>query len=175
MGNWDAAVTSMIGISAIGFLIADGETRRLRWVQAMRRCLLRMSDLICYDRPALGALLRRIELKATQQEKELSRLLHACAAELENHAQTGLLSSFAAQSARCASFGVVSSEDRRAFEHVLAELGQCGLSEQLYLIEEADERLRSREELLRREGAQRARLIGTLGLCCGAAVFLVLI
>lgn len=175
MGNWDAAVMAMIGISAIGFLLADGEKRRLFWVMAMRRCLVRLGDVIRYDRSGLCALLRGIDLRATQQEKELTRLLHACADRLEEQEGMPLLSVFAAESARVSSFGVTSGEDRAAFEGVLAELGRCGLREQLRLIDEADERLRAREEALRREGTQRARLIRTLGLCCGAAVFLVLI
>lgn len=142
---------------------------------AMRRCLVRLGDVIRYDRSGLCALLRGIDLRATQQEKELTRLLHACADRLEEQEGMPLLSVFTAESARVSSFGVTSGEDRAAFEGVLAELGCCGLREQLRLIDEADERLRAREEALRREGTQRARLIRTLGLCCGAAVFLVLI
>lgn len=175
MGNWDAAVMAMIALSAMGFLLADGERRRLCWVQAMRRCLLRLSDAIRYERPGLCALLRGVDLHTTQQERELSRLLHACADRLCAQREPSPLNTFAALSAKLPSFGVVSKEDRAAFEHVLGELGRCGLREQLRLIDEADERLRSREELLRREGAQRARLIRTLGLCGGAAAFLVLV
>ena len=36
---WNAAVMAMISLSAIGFAVADGEMRRVRWVQAMRRTL----------------------------------------------------------------------------------------------------------------------------------------
>ena len=67
MVGWDVAVMAMIGISALGFLIADGEKRRVRWIQAMRRCLLRMNGLIRYEQPELTALLRAVDLRATPQ------------------------------------------------------------------------------------------------------------
>ena len=57
MVSWDVAVMAMIGISAIGFLLSDGEKRRVRWVRAMRRCLLRMNGIIRYEQPELPALL----------------------------------------------------------------------------------------------------------------------
>ena len=44
---------AMIGISAIGFLLSDGEKRRVRWIRAMRRCLLRMNGIIRYEQPEL--------------------------------------------------------------------------------------------------------------------------
>ena len=74
-----------------------------------------------------------------------------------------------------AGYGVLSDEDRSAFEGVLAELGRTGLDEQLKLIGEADERLRRHEERLRQEVQKRAQLIRTLGITGGAAVFLMLI
>ena len=74
-----------------------------------------------------------------------------------------------------AGYGVLSDEDRSAFEGVLAELGRTGLDEQLKLIDEADERLRRHEERLRQEVQKRAQLIRTLGITGGAAVFLMLI
>ena len=70
---------------------------------------------------------------------------------------------------------MLAEEDRSAFENVLGELGRTGLREQLRLLGEADERLRAREEILRREADRRAQLLRTLGLTGGAAVFLLLI
>lgn len=175
MGNWDVAVMAMAALSALGFLIADGEQKRVRYIQAMRRCLLRMNDIIRYERPALPDLLRRIELRATPQERELTRILHASAARLEQCASPQLMLLFAGESARMPSYGVLSEEDRSAFERVLGELGRTGLAEQLRLIDEADERLRAREEVLRGEAGKRAQLIRTLGLTSGAAAFLILI
>ena len=78
MVSWDVAVMAFVGISAIGFLIADGEKRRVRYIQAMRRCLLRMNTLIRYEQPGMKDLLERIDLRATPQDRELTRLLHAC-------------------------------------------------------------------------------------------------
>lgn len=141
----------------------------------MRRCLLRLSDVIRYEQPGVSGLLRSIDLRGTQQEKELTRLLCACADGMERSANPQLLLLFAEKSARLQAYGVLDEEDRAPFEGVLGELGRRGLREQLRLIDEADERLRCREELLRREGGRRAQLIRTLGLCCGAAAFLVLI
>lgn len=175
MGNGDVAVMAMALLSALGFLIADGEKRRVRFVQAMRRCLLRMNDIIRYEQPSLPELLRRIELRATPQEKELTRILHASAARLEQCASPQLMLLFAGESARMPGYGVLSEEDRSAFERVLGELGRTGLAEQLRLIDEADERLRAREEALRAEAGKRAQLIRTLGLTGGAAAFLILI
>ena len=174
MGNKEAATIAWIAIASLGFLMADGERRRIKWVQAMRRCLIRIGDAIRYERKELSALLRDIDFSATQQEKELSRILHACAEKMRE--KPGELSqAFSAQCVRCAAFGVVSREDAAPFEAVLGELGCCGLREQLRLIEEADERLRQREEKLRKESGKRSRLLSSLGLCSGAAVFLVLI
>lgn len=175
MANWDVAVMAMAIFSAIGFLIADGEKKRVRFIQAMRRCLLRMNDIIRYEQPALPELLRRIELHATPQERELTKILHASAARLQQCANPQLMLLFAGESARLPGYGVLSEEDRSAFERVLGELGRTGLAEQLRLIDEADERLRAREEVLRRESGKRAQLIRTLGLTGGAAAFLILI
>ena len=166
---------AMIGISSVGFLLSDGERKRIRWIQAMRRCLLRLSGVIRYEQPPLEILLTRIDLRATQQERELTRLLHTCAAQIRNGANPRLMMLFAGESARLPDYGVLSSEDRQAFEAVIGELGQLRLDEQLQLIDSADERLRQREEALVRECARRARLIRTLGVACGAAVFLILI
>lgn len=165
---------AMIAVSALGFVVADGEKRRVRYVQAMRRCLLRMNDVIRYEQPPLAELLRRIDLRNTQQERELTRLLHAAADRLHGGGSE-LAQIFAGESARIAGFGVLSGEDRAAFESVLGELGRRGLSEQLRLIDEADERMRSREEELRQEAGRRAQLIRTLSLTGGAAVFLILV
>lgn len=174
MGS-DAAFSVTMCICAAAVLLADGERQRASYVRAMRRCLMRMNDIIRYERPPLAQLLRRIELKGTRQERELTRMLHACADRLEHCANPQLLNLFAGESARRSTYGVLSGEDREAFEGILAELGRCGLAEQLRLIGEADERLRAREEILNHESRQRARLIRTLGFAGGAAVFLILI
>ena len=165
----------MLAISAAGFLLSDGEKRRVHWVRAMRRCLLRMSSVIRYEQPGLPELLGRMDLRATPQERELTQLLHRCAKRMYTGTNPQLLLLFAGESARAPGYGVLSEEDRAAFESVLSELGRIRLPEQLRLIDSADERLRAREELLVRESGMRARLIRTLGVCCGAAVFLILI
>ena len=175
MGNRDVALMAMIVLSAMGFLIADGEKRRVRYIQAMRRCLLRMNDLIRYEQPSLPDMLMRIDLRATQQDRELTRLLHASAHRLQNCVNPQLMLLFAGESARLPAYGVLSEEDRSAFETVLGELGRTGMREQLRLIGEADERLRAREEELRAQAGKRAQLIRTLGLTGGAAAFLLLI
>ncbi len=165
---------ALIGMSAIGFLLADGEKQRIRWIQAMRRCLLRLSDVIRYERRGVRALLEGIDLRGTQQEKELTRLLHACAAQMAR-SDRPLRFVYAKESARLQGYGVLSPEDRAPFERVMEELGEVALREQLRMIDEADEQLRSREAALERDGAQRTRLIRTLGVCSGAGLFLLLI
>ena len=172
---WDTAVTAMVAFSALGFFIADGEMRRVRWIQAMRRCLLRMNSMIRYEQPTLGQMLTQIELRATPQEKALTQMLHACGKRLENSSNPQLLKLFYGESNRLAGYGVLSGADKNAFENILAELGRTGLDEQLRLIDEADERLRQREEILRQETSKRAQMIRTLGITGGAAVFLMLI
>ena len=147
----------------------------MHWVRAMRRCLLRMSSVIRYEQPSLPELLARMDLRATPQERELTHLLHRCARRLHSSVNPQLLVLFAGESARLPGYGVLSREDRSAFEGVLAELGRIRLEEQLRLIDSADERLRVREEQLACACSQRARLIRTLGVCCGAAAFLILI
>lgn len=175
MGNRDLALMAMIVLSAMGFLIADGEKRRVLYIQAMRRCLLRMNDLIRYEQLPLEDMLMRIELRTTQQDRDLTRLLHASAQRLGHCVNPQLMLLFAGESARLPSYGVLSEEDRSAFEMVLGELGRTGMREQLRLIGEADERLRAREEELRVQAGKRAQLIRTLGLTGGAAAFLLLI
>ena len=172
---WNTAMAAMIGMVAVSVLLADGERQRVDWIRAMRRCLLRMNGLIRYERPSLADMLRRIELKGTRQERELTRLLHASAERLENSANPQLTMIFLVESARLPGYGVLSEEDRTAFEAVLGELGRTGLEEQIRLIERADERLRQREETLAREAGRRAQMIRTLGLTGGAAAFLLLI
>lgn len=166
---------AMIAVSAMGYLLSDGEKRRVLWVRAMRRCLLRISSVIRYEQPPLTELLARMDIRATPQERELARLLQRCAGRMDASANPQLSLLFARESARLPGYGVLSCEDRAPFEGVIAELGRTRLSEQLSLIERADERLREREEILSRESAVRMRLIRTLGLCGGAAVFLILI
>lgn len=175
MVSWDVAVMAMIAISAVGFLLSDGEKARVRWIRAMRRCLLRMNGVIRYERPSLPELLDRMDLQATPQERELTRLLHRCAARLRSCANPQLMLLFAGECARFPGYGVLSAEDRAAFEGVLAELGRTGLPEQIRLIDCADERLRVREEELARECKRRAQLIRMLGMAGGAAAFLILI
>ena len=175
MGNRDVALMAMIVLSAMGFLIADGEKRRVRYIQAMRRCLLRMNDLIRYEQLSLPDMLMRIELRTTQQDRDLTRLLHASAQRLGHCVNPQLMLLFAGESARLPSYGVLSEEDRSAFEGVLAELGRTRLPEQIRLLDSADERLRAREEELERESGRRARIIRTLGVSLGAAAFLILI
>ena len=175
MLGWNAAVTAMAAVAALGFFLADGERRRVYWVAAMRRCLLRFADLIRYEQPPLSELLLRVDLRATPQERELTRLLHAAAAHLSACEEPRLALLFEGEAARSAAYGVLSREDRAAFEQALSELGRQGMREQLRLLEEADERLRRREEALRRETAKRAQLIRALSLTGGAAVFLILI
>ena len=175
MVGWDAAVMAMIAISAAGFLISDGEKRRVFWVRAMRRCLLRMSSGIRYEQPDLRELLERIDLRATPQERALTQLLHRCADRLYASTNPQLALLFAGESARTPGYGVLSQEDRAAFEGVISDLGIIRLQEQLRQIDRADESLRAREELLMREGGMRARLIRTLSVCCGAAAFLILV
>ena len=152
----NAAVMAMISLSTIGFAVADGEMRRVRWVQAMRRTLMRINDMIRYERVPLAKLLQSIELHATREQRDLTRL-------------------FAAETERTPGYGVLSQTDRSAFEQVMAELGRTGLDEQLRILSDADERLRQREECLRRDAGRRAQLIRTLGVTGGAALFLLLI
>jgi len=175
MVSWDVAVMAMVGISSVGFLLSDGEKKRIRWIRAMRRCLLRIAAMIRYEQPPLDSLLSRIDLCANQQERELTRLLHACAAGIDSSANPQLTLLFAGESARLPGYGVLSGEDRQAFETVIGELGRLRLDEQLRLIDSADERLRQREETLSGECIKRAQLIRTLGVAGGAAVFLILI
>lgn len=166
---------AMIGVSAAGFLVADGERTRVQYVRAMRRCLMRMHEIIRYEQPELVSLLKKVNLRATPQEKQLTQLLHACAERIENSANPQLLLLFDAQAKQINGFSVLSQEDRSAFEALLCELGRTGLHEQLQLISAADERLRQREEALRAECAIRMRLIRTLGVTGGAAAFLLLV
>ena len=175
MVSWDLAVMAMIGVSVIGYLIADGEKARLRYIQAMRRCIARISDILRYEQPELSALLLRIDMRNTPQERQFTQLLHACAKRLARCVNPQLMLLFAGESARVPGYGVLSEADRSAFEAFLGDLGRTSLEEQLRLSSATDERLRRREEELEKETAQRARLIRTLGLTAGAAVFLLLI
>lgn len=171
----EAAVLALSGASAIGFLLADGEQKRIRWVQAMRRGLIRLGDIIRYEQRGICALLRTVDLNGSAQERSLTRLLHVCADALEREDSPNIKVIFVRESARMQEYGVLSREDREPFEQVMGELGNSGMLEQMRLIDEADERLRQREEMLRREGTQRMRLMRTLGICCGAGLFLILI
>ena len=163
----------MIAVSSVAFLLSDGEKRRLRWVQAMRKYLTRLACVLRYEQPELARLLLGVELRATPQERLLTKLMQACARQVQAGASPGLL--FAAESAKLAEYGVLSEEDRQDFEAVLAELGSLRLEEQLQAILSAQERLRRREEELSRECVRRTRMIRTLGAAGGAAAFLILI
>jgi len=174
MGNMELALTALMGMSAMGFLLADGERRRVKWIQAMRRCLLRLSDMVRYERRGICALLESISLNGSSQERMLTRLLHACAGSMQSKDES-LNAAFARESTRVQEYGVLSAEDREAFERVLGELGEMSLTEQLRMIDEADEQLRSREALLAKACTQRERLLRTLGVCCGAGFFLILV
>ena len=138
----------------------------------MRRCILRMNDVIRYERLPLAALLARMDLRATREQRELTRLLHLCGERMENSANPQL---FVREAGRTPSYGVLAEADREAFEQVLGELGRTGLEEQLRILSEADGRLYQREESLRRDAARRAQMIRTLGVTGGAAAFLMLI
>lgn len=175
MMNWEIAATAMIAVSSVGFLLSDGERRRLQWIRAMRRCLMRLSGLIRYEQPPLAALLERVDLSATPQEKALTRMLCACARRIKEDGNRQMALLFAEESAHVPDYGVLSEEDRQAFETVIDELGLLRLDEQLCVIAGADEQLRQREEFLSRECTKRVRLIRTLGMAGGAAVFLILI
>lgn len=134
-----------------------------------------MNDLVRYEQPELCALLERIDLDGTTQERMLTAMLRDCAREIRQSATPQLVRVFRKTSGNHADFGVLSEADRHDFENLLAGLGRTGMQEQLRLIACADERLREREVELRRETACRAKLIRTLGLTGGAAAFLVLI
>ena len=172
---WDTAVMAMISLSAIGFAAADGEMRRVRWIQAMRRCILRMNDVIRYERLPLAALLKGMDLRATREQRELTRLLRLCGERMENSANPQLIELFVREVGKTPSYGVLAETDKSAFEQVLAELGRTGLDEQIRILSDADERLRQREESLRQNAARRAQMIRPLGVTGGAALFLLLI
>ena len=135
----------------------------------MRRCILRMNDVIRYERLPLAA---RMDLRATREQRELTRLLHLCGERMENSANPQLVELFVREAGRTPSYGVLAEADREAFEQVLGELGRTGLEEQLRILSEADGRLYQREESLRRDAARRAQMIRTLGVTGGAAAFL---
>lgn len=104
----------------------------------MRRCILRMNDVIRYERLPLAALLARMDLRATREQRELTRLLHLCGERMENSANPQLVELFVREAGRTPSYGVLAEADREAFEQVLGELGRTGLEEQLRILSEAD-------------------------------------
>jgi hypothetical protein len=53
---------AMVAVSTMGFVLSDGEQRRVHWVRAMRRVLLRIGSMIRYEQPGLAQLLERINL-----------------------------------------------------------------------------------------------------------------
>ena len=115
-----------------------------------------MNDVIRYERLPLAALLARMDLRATREQRELTRLLHLCGERMENSANPQLVELFVREAGRTPSYGVLAEADREAFEQVLGELGRTGLEEQLRILSEADGRLYQREESLRRDAARRA-------------------
>ena len=134
-----------------------------------------MEDLIRYEQPNLEQLFLRINLSGTKEEKELTALLRETAQRLSYSQTPQILQIFDAQRIKRPGFSVLSKEDRHAFENILAEIGRIGLEEQLKALENAQKRLCRREAVLETECENRARLIRTLGLTGGAAVFLILI
>ena len=78
--------------------------------------------MIRYERVPLAKLLQSIELHATREQRDLTRLLHACGARLENSVNPQLVEIFAAETERTPGYGVLSQTDRSAFEQVMAEL-----------------------------------------------------
>ena len=60
----------------------------------MRRCILRMNDVIRYERLPLAVLLARMDLRATREQRELTRLLHLCGERMENSANPQLVELF---------------------------------------------------------------------------------
>lgn len=175
MGNTEMALLALMAVSTAGFLLAEGERQRLSWLCAMRKCLQRMRDAICYEQIDVCAVLRGLNLRATKQERMLCSMLRACSQFCSEQQKPELLRRFAAVSAAQPAFGVLSGEDRSAFEGVLAELGMHPMREQLRSIDEALGRLALREETLRKECGVRCRMIRTLSLSGGAAMFLLLI
>ena len=93
----------------------------------MRRCILRMNDIIRYERLPLAALLARMDLRATREQRELTRLLHLCGERMENSANPQLVELFVREAGRTPSYGVLAEADREAFEQVLGELGRTGV------------------------------------------------
>lgn len=173
--SWDTAVMSLVGASALGITLAEGERSRVGYIRAMRRCLFQIQGILRYDQPPLDDLLMRIELNTTRQEKQLTGLLHACADKLRVSTNPQLLKLFEKERMRLSGYAVLSEEDRLGFEEILSELGRTGMQEQVRLLEIADERLRRREEILLQECERRSKLIRTLGVTGGAAAFLLFI
>ena len=89
----------------------------------MRRCILRMNDVIRYERLPLAALLARMDLRATREQRELTRLLHLCGARMENSANPQLVELFVREAGRMPSYGVLAEADREAFEQVPRRTG----------------------------------------------------
>lgn len=171
----DIAVMAMIALSVAGFALAEHERTRVRCIQAMRCCLMRMREIIRYEQPPLSTALRHVALHGTRQEIQLTGLLSAVADRIDDSANPQLAQLFAGECMRASGFCALSHEDRAAFEHLLGNLGRTGLDEQLRLIEAADMRLGRREQELDEVCARKMRLIRTLGITGGAAAFLLLV
>lgn len=166
---------ALIGVSTASFVLAEEERSRVCYISAMRRCLLRIEDMIRYEEPPLFELLMRLDLRTTPQERQLTSMLHACAHELEQNPGAKIAHSFRKKTKRIAGYGILTEEDKNAFESVLEELGCVGKMEQLKLLLSAEERLKRREEAETDVCRRRAKLISSLGVTAGAALFLLLI
>ena len=175
MVSWDIAVMAMILVTVLSFMAANGERTRVRYLQAMQRCLMKIRDMIRYEQPGIYDLLMRIDMRGTKQEKELSSLMHETANRLTYVQAPQIMQIFVSECAKRPGYGVLTMEDRHMFENLLGELGRCGLSEQLLLLDGALERMKRREQELDAQCDKRAKLIRTLGVTGGAAVFLILV
>lgn len=175
MSRWETAVMAMISVSAMGVLIAEGELTRVRYVRAMRNCLMRISEMIRYEQPDLKSLLLRIDLRGNVQEKQLTAMLHETAKRLDRTCAPQLIRLFRGQSVSRQAYGILSEEDRRVFETLLGNLGRLGLEEQIKSLEAADVGLAKREAELDEECARRAKLIRALSISGGAAAFLLIV
>lgn len=131
--------------------------------------------MIRYERLRVDELLGRVRLEQTAQERQLTRILHVCAEKMAYSPDAKLRIVFVEECARLPEIGVMSRDDREAFEDILDDLGKMGMEEQTRVLDSADKQLARREEMLVQEAAQKARLIRTLGLTSGAAAFLLLI
>ncbi len=112
---------------------------------------------------------QRIDLRATREQRELTRLLHACGDGWKTAPIRSWLSSLERETGERRAMACFPSGQEAPLNRCWASLGRTGLDEQLRILSEADERLRQREESLRRDAGRRAQMIRTLGVTGGAA------